>query len=319
MSVINLYNQLECTSVGGTWTRISATGPAAPNTYNGTIDLTSYPTGLYQYRYTTLQSKTVNVTIEWKVDGIDRTHNIYTGAVTIPITTISAISENYVDNNLDYCTSDYNKPTLTSTTLFDLPAYFPNNISGDLWYQILLPVCKEAYEVNVSVQKQNTTPGVGLVIHTYYPDINATGAKLVKASAFSVSSTNASASFGVDSKARVIAFIRVFTLDTSLDFYTINIQSGHTCVPSEVDPTIVISGIANSYQENFTADGTQTSFTVTKNNGVLPTSQDSIMVMRNGQFLQSTYFSHVALTGTVSLTFTPFAGEEISIIWFDTD
>ena len=320
MSVINLYNLLECTSINGTWTRLSATGPAAPNTYNGTIDLSSSPTALYEYQYTTNDNKTVKVSIDWVVDGVDRIHNVYTGAITIPITTISNIQVVYIDNNLDYCASNgYNKPTLTSTSIFDLPAYFPNNISGDLWYQILLPVCKEAYEVNITAIKQNTTPGIGLVVHTYYPDINITAAKLIKASSFTVDNTVTSVSFGVDPKARVIAFIRVFTLSSSLDTYTINVQSGHTCVPSEIDPTIVVTGVANAFQETFTADGTQTTFTVTKNDGVLPTSQDNIMVTRNGQFLQSTYFTHVALTGTITLTFTPFTGEEITIIWFGVE
>jgi len=319
MSTINLYEQLECTSINGTWAYTGTTtpNPAAPASYNGTVDFTGYATGIYEYTYTTPGSKTVKVTVDWVADGVDRVHNVYTGALTIPITSISNIQEIYADNNLDYCDSGFNKPTTTSTTLFDLPSYFPSGISGDLWYQILLPVCKEAYEVSVSVTKAGPTLGTGLVIHTYYPDINITAAKLVKTSSFNNSGLTASASFGVDAKARVVAFIRVFT--QGLDTYTINIQSGHTCTPAEVDPTIVVTGVADAYQENFTADGTTNAYTITKGDGTLPTSQDSIMVTRNGQFLQSTYFSHDALSGTVTLTFTPYVGEEITVIWFDTE
>lgn len=317
MSTINLYEQLECTSINGTWAYTGTTtpNPAAPSTYNGTIDFTGYATGIYEYTYTTPGSKTVKVTVDWIADGVDRIHNVYTGALTIPITTISNINEVYTDNNLDYCDNGFNKPTTTSTAIFDLPTYFPSNISGDLWYQILLPVCLEAYEVNVTISSDLV--GVGLIIHTYYPDINITAAKLVKASNYNNTGTVVSASFGVDAKARVISFIRVFT--TSLCNFSININSGHTCTPSVVDPNIVISGIADAYQENFTANGTTNAFTITKGDGTLPTSQDSIMVTRNGQFLQSTYFSHDALSGTVTLTFTPYTGEEITVIWFDTE
>ena len=143
MSVINLYSLLECTSINGTWTRLSATGPAAPNTYNGTIDLSSSPTALYEYQYTTNDNKTVKVSIDWVTTGVNRIHDSNSGAINIPITNISNINVSYTDNNLDYCASNgFNKPTASSTTDFDLPTYFPNTISGDLWYQALLPVCK---------------------------------------------------------------------------------------------------------------------------------------------------------------------------------
>ena len=320
MSTINLYEQLECTSINGTWayTGTVTPNPAAPATYNGTIDLTGYATGLYEYTYTTPGSKTVKVTVEWIADGVDRIHNIAAGAITIPITSISNIQEFYADNNLGYCDSGgFNKPTLTSTTEYDLPSYFPVDVSGDLWYQAELPVCAEAYEVNFGLARTDGLNNIGIVAHVYYPDLGTFGAKQVKRSGFSNSTSTVNVSIPVDAKARMIVLFRAFTTETTLGTYTVNIFSSHTCTPAAVDLTVVISGIPGALQETFTVTAAQeTTFEVTKGDGTLPTGIDNIMVMRNGQFLQSTYFSHDALNGTITLTFTPYEGEEITIIWF---
>lgn len=321
MSTVNLYNQLECTSANGTWAYTGTVTPAptAPATYNGTVDFAGYDTGVYEYTYTTPGNKTVKVTIEWTGGGVDRIHNIYTGAITIPITTISNIQEFYADNNLDYCESGgYNKPTATATNLFDLPTYFPADVSGDLWYQVELPVCKEAYEVNFGLARTDGQNNIGIAVHTYYPDISMVGAKQVKRSGFSNTTSTVNVTVPVDAKARMIALIRAFTTESTLGYYTVNVFSNHTCTPAEVDLTVVVSGIAGALQETFTADGNTNTYTVTKS-ASLPTNQDNIMVMRNGQFLQADYFSHDSIAASVTLTFTPFANEEITIIWFDVE
>ena len=320
MSTINLYNQLECTSANGTWAYTGTLSPAptAPATYDGTVDFTGYDTGLYEYTYTTPGGKTVKVSIDWVGSGEDRIHNVYTGAITIPLTTISNIQEFYADNNLDYCDSGgFNKPTATSTTLFDLPSYFPANISGDLWYQVELPVCLEAYEVNFGIARTDGLNNIGIVAHVYYPDLGTFGSKQVKRSGFSNTSGTVNVTIPVDAKARMIVLFRAFTTETTLGNYTVNIFSNHTCTPAEVDLTVVINGIPGALQETFIADGNTATFDVQRGDGTLPSSIDNIMVMRNGQFLQSTYYSHDSINGTVTLTFTPFVDEEITIIWFD--
>jgi hypothetical protein len=319
MSTINLYNQLECTSANGTWAYTGTLSPAptAPATYDGTVDFSGYDTGLYEYTYTTPGNKTVKVSIDWVGSGEDRIHNVYTGAINIPLNTISNIQEFYADNNLDYCDSGgFNKPTATSTSMFDLPSYFPANISGDLWYQVEFPVCLEAYEVNLGISRTDGLNNIGIVVHTYYPDISMAGAKQVKRSGFSNTTSTVGVTVPIDAKARVVALIRAFTTDTTLGNYTVNIFSNHTCTPAEVDITVVVDGIQGVVQETFTADGNTSTFTVTKSTA-LPVSQDNIMVMRNGQFLQPSYFTHDSVAASVTLTFNPFANEEITIIWFD--
>jgi hypothetical protein len=63
------------------------------------------------------------------------------------------------------------------------------------------------------------------------------------------------------------------------------------------------------FQEIFTADGISAQFTVTKNNGELPSAYT--------QILNNNYLTGLdAPNGQVSLTFTPFSGERIAIVWF---
>lgn len=70
------------------------------------------------------------------------------------------------------------------------------------------------------------------------------------------------------------------------------------------------------FSEIFTAAGSPT-FTVTKNDGVLADSTDRIIVFRNGQQIASTHIDTVdAPNGTLTLTFTPASGEEITIVWW---
>ena len=70
-------------------------------------------------------------------------------------------------------------------------------------------------------------------------------------------------------------------------------------------------------QEQFIADGTQTTFTVTKNGGKLAKTKDAILLMRNGQHINNDYISGINTTnGTITMTFAPDQGDDITLIWF---
>jgi hypothetical protein len=70
-------------------------------------------------------------------------------------------------------------------------------------------------------------------------------------------------------------------------------------------------------QENFVADGTSATYTVTENGGKLPKVKDAMLLMRNGQHINNDYISGFnSSTGTVTLSFTPDEGDDIGIIWF---
>jgi len=76
------------------------------------------------------------------------------------------------------------------------------------------------------------------------------------------------------------------------------------------------SAAVSMFQEEFTADGTTPTFTVTENEGKLPDSLSAIMVYRNGQFISNQFISsHDSVTGTITFGFVPRSGEKITIIW----
>ena len=76
------------------------------------------------------------------------------------------------------------------------------------------------------------------------------------------------------------------------------------------------SAAVSMFQEEFTADGTTPTFTVTENEGKLPESLSAIMVYRNGQFISNQFISsHDSVSGTITFGFVPRSGEKITIIW----
>jgi hypothetical protein len=95
-----------------------------------------------------------------------------------------------------------------------------------------------------------------------------------------------------------------------------------TFLPDNGDEIVIIwfMALPTSYklfQEQFTADGIQTAFTVTKNDGQISSSTDAIILMRNGQHINNDYINGInTLTGTLTMTFAPDNGDEITIIWF---
>ena len=80
-----------------------------------------------------------------------------------------------------------------------------------------------------------------------------------------------------------------------------------------VTPT---SNAVSMFQQEFTADGTSSTFTVTENEGKLPEDLPSIMIYRNGQFISNQFISsHDPVAGTVTFGFVPRSGEKITIVW----
>lgn len=69
-------------------------------------------------------------------------------------------------------------------------------------------------------------------------------------------------------------------------------------------------------QEQIIASGSST-FTLTENEGKIPSTSDHILVVRNGQHISNDYISGINETNaTVTLSFTPDAGDEMLFIWF---
>lgn len=69
-------------------------------------------------------------------------------------------------------------------------------------------------------------------------------------------------------------------------------------------------------QEQIVASGSAT-FTLTENEGKIPSTRDHILVVRNGQHISNDYISGINETNaTVTLSFAPDAGDEMLFIWF---
>lgn len=81
----------------------------------------------------------------------------------------------------------------------------------------------------------------------------------------------------------------------------------------------VIASHAKLYQEQFTTNGTDNFLTVTKNNGKLAKDLDSIMIYRNGQFINNGFVSLLeADLGKITFSFTPRVNEKFTIVWVIT-
>ena len=81
----------------------------------------------------------------------------------------------------------------------------------------------------------------------------------------------------------------------------------------------VLAAGAKLYQEQFTTNGTDNYLTVTKNNARLPKDLDSIMIYRNGQFINNGFVSLLeADLGKITFTFTPRINEKFTIVWVIT-
>ena len=81
----------------------------------------------------------------------------------------------------------------------------------------------------------------------------------------------------------------------------------------------VIASHAKLYQEQFTTNGTDNFLTVTKNNGKLAKDLDSIMIYRNGQFINNGFVSLLeADLGKITFSFIPRINEKFTLVWVIT-
>lgn len=163
MSSVTLFNLLGNATTGGTWSRVSATGPAAPNTYNGSIDFatpTLFASGSYVYRYTvTVNSVTAtsDVTVIWQGVAPDRVNDTCATAFEIGGTanTTKGFEVIVEDDNLDNCPV-VKAPNVPNPT--DYPAAWnQGTYSGDLWYKFVFPNRSFPYIITIALDSTGFT------------------------------------------------------------------------------------------------------------------------------------------------------------------
>lgn len=169
MSVINLYNQLTNARPGGTWTRVSTGGPAAPALYNGVVDFYNYLPSDYVYRYSVTYNNvtdTSEVTVSWQGVAPDRVNDICDTAKYISGVEDPGITATISDSNLADC------PNLKAPTIpnpIDYPTVWnQGTYTGDLWYYMKPGQRDLIYTVNIVVDSINYTNGAaGFAIEVY--------------------------------------------------------------------------------------------------------------------------------------------------------
>lgn len=109
-------------TINGTWTRISASGPAAPGTYDGTVDFTGFPSDTYQYEYEVTSGSAIDtaiITITFVDDCCSgQTEGIFLTGETLSSTSLGGtvrLSWDLGANNFFTGTVDYENTILTQT------------------------------------------------------------------------------------------------------------------------------------------------------------------------------------------------------------
>ena len=122
-------------TTGGTWVH-TGTGPAAPVTFNGTIDFTGFPDGVYEYTYSVNVGVgcTPTATVSYDIGtGTVAVNDVETGAIELdwPYNQLSTIIQD--PTNVSQCSTGL----VTLSTNIAIPAtWTPNNPSNDLWYVV---------------------------------------------------------------------------------------------------------------------------------------------------------------------------------------
>lgn len=153
-STIVLYNFLGEADTTGTWSQISipsgASGPAAPGTYNGTINFSGEPAGQYVYRYTSGVS-TADVTVNWNPLS-SRQNDTCAGAqgYGVPGSVPFTVTNNEYLTNAEDCSRSLSAPTDSGDTK---PALWGAGPFGgeDIWFLTYTPAQASAYVISVTV------------------------------------------------------------------------------------------------------------------------------------------------------------------------
>lgn len=158
---VNLWSQLVAQSgftpqATGTWTRVSATGPQPPATYNGNISFANVATGSYIYRYSVtngLCTSTADVTVVWTQIAPRPNDNCLNALqILMPLNYVSGTYQSDGNSISGQCP---NKPSATSSA--NPPPQWGVATVYDLWYRVDLPAPTppdQSYQFTVFVDGQ---------------------------------------------------------------------------------------------------------------------------------------------------------------------
>lgn len=146
-STVVLYDLLTGAETGGTWTRISASGPTAPVLYNGSIDFAGVDADAYIYEYEVGDS-TAEVTINWGGDAPDRYNDECATSAGISAGNNPPFEYIYDDDSRAICGIQ----KISTMSLAPAPSSWnQGSYSGDLWYVFLANGSVTNYMIQIEV------------------------------------------------------------------------------------------------------------------------------------------------------------------------
>jgi hypothetical protein len=216
MAIVTLFDLLgDPKSTTGTWTRTSATGPAAPGTHNGTIDTTAEPEGTYTYDYTVVSGSCNDVSTVSVTKGVpkNRTNDACVGASNVFFPVPGSFSIIPAQDNLDNCPGD---PAPTDSGVALPAAWGGGPFTGDLWYKLTGPNLggtPPTYTLQVTITGQPyPSTGIGTPVIAIYDGTCGTLNELdadISANNAGIASVTASH----DTNATTVYFVRVASED----------------------------------------------------------------------------------------------------------
>ncbi len=158
-STIVLYDELADATTGGTWayTGTLSSYPAAPGTYNGSVDFATYDAGDYEYTYTVTSGAITHsstITVAWGGDTPERVNDTCEDYFNLPGTNLANTSFIVIaeEDNRYEC-------GVMASPESDDPDYpgswNQGTYTGDLWFGFKLQPRSTDYDIQVEVSSES--------------------------------------------------------------------------------------------------------------------------------------------------------------------
>lgn len=163
-SIVTPYNIIDTNSpstptTGGTWTRKSATGPAAPGVYNGTLDFSAFASSeaVYCYEYSVTSGGTTDTA---SVNFIMNPAEIVTNETCATATALNlalATGSTAVLNNVEMEANCPGSVGATDSGVANPASWSISASSVDMWYSVTIPASATEYTFGITVSSTNFT------------------------------------------------------------------------------------------------------------------------------------------------------------------
>lgn len=151
MATVTPYNDLEgAKTTGGTWTKISGPGPAAPGSYNGTMNFTGTTDGESVYEYEVTASTCTHTT-----------QLTYNSITPDPRTNETCATAQVIFGSFESHYNDERCPGLAAPTNSGVAA--PTGWSGtepDIWYRFYIPTTASNTDYEVVIDGSPYSDGI---------------------------------------------------------------------------------------------------------------------------------------------------------------